>query len=267
MFRGPQIAERILNPVLRPKTSEKRAKQPMGRPWKWRLAICCVLGHAAQAGDRLDALPEAPDVLLPGSYHADEVKAVAGPGWLALLVLPTSALVPGDLTITTEYDAVLDQDGGPFTGKHVSFASSPGAVVLLKGRMFVAGPLAAASVTGEYAGLSPKIIMFNEQRYVLQLDQDCVDGASHCEWILSDGRRRQVIGRLGGWVQNGAFVTEGSNTGLLWAGDLDRDGRLDLVIDVSDHYNAVAQVRLLLSSGASDEALLGEVASFSAVGC
>ncbi len=246
---------------------ERRAGRRRAGAGKCLFAAGFVVGLAVQAGGRANAARDVPEVLLPGSYHADEVSAVTGPGWLALLVEPASALVPGELKITTVYDPVLDPAKGPFSGKQVSVEPSQGAVVLLKGAVFEAGPLSAATVAGEYGGLTPKIIVLDNQRHFLQLDGNCLEGATQCEWIFSDGSTRQVVGRLNGWVQNAAFVSEGGNTGLLWAGDLDRDGRLDLIIDVSDHYNAVAQVRVLLSSAAADGELLGEVASFSAVGC
>ena len=53
---------------------------------------------------------------------------------------------------------------------------------------------------------------------------------------------------------------------LYFAGDLDRDGRLDLVFDTSDHYN-LSRPTLLLSSLAADGTLVGEAAQYQSVGC
>jgi hypothetical protein len=53
---------------------------------------------------------------------------------------------------------------------------------------------------------------------------------------------------------------------LLWAGDLDRDGKLDLLVTVSDHYNVAEQV-LFLSSAAGAGGLVGEVARLRTTGC
>jgi hypothetical protein len=46
---------------------------------------------------------------------------------------------------------------------------------------------------------------------------------------------------------------------LLWAGDLDRDGKVDLLMDVSGHYSSM-ELRLYLSSRATPGELVREVA-------
>ncbi len=232
------------------------------------LSLCWVVGLLLVSVSALvDAGPGAPKVVLPGSYHGTEVPYEAGPGWLALVAGEKSALVPVEMNISIQYDPILDAEEGPHSGKHVSFGPAVNAVVLLKGSPFQEGAVSAATVAGGYAGLSPKVITFGNQTYSLELDGDCEGESGQCDWILSDGSTVQVVGRLGGWFHEGRFVTEGSSAGFLWAGDLDGDDRLDLVVDVSDHYNAVAEVLVLLSSAAESGDLVGEVAAFSAVGC
>lgn len=54
---------------------------------------------------------------------------------------------------------------------------------------------------------------------------------------------------------------------ILWAGDLDGDGKLDLLIDGADHYNVGARMRLYLSSYAPGGRLVGLAAVFESVGC
>lgn len=53
----------------------------------------------------------------------------------------------------------------------------------------------------------------------------------------------------------------GSTPSLLWAGDLDRDGRIDLLLDVETAEAAGASYRLYLSSRARKGELVGMVAS------
>ena len=53
---------------------------------------------------------------------------------------------------------------------------------------------------------------------------------------------------------------------LLWAGDLDGDHALDLLIDVTDHYN-VSRPTLFLSRGRRAGILLEPVAKHESVGC
>jgi hypothetical protein len=53
---------------------------------------------------------------------------------------------------------------------------------------------------------------------------------------------------------------------LIWAGDLDGDGKLDLFMALSDHYN-VTEYTLFLSSRGSGGKLVDRVAAFRATGC
>ncbi len=53
---------------------------------------------------------------------------------------------------------------------------------------------------------------------------------------------------------------------LLWAGDIDRDGIPDLLIDTSNHYN-ISTIALFLSSKADKGKLYKKVAIFETIGC
>lgn len=55
-------------------------------------------------------------------------------------------------------------------------------------------------------------------------------------------------------------------TRILFGGDIDGDGRLDLLLDTSNHYNHT-QPTLYLSKNASDGALVQPVGFWSATGC
>lgn len=72
--------------------------------------------------------------------------------------------------------------------------------------------------------------------------------------ILSDGRDTQVLYSADGFVDEPHYFIE-------WAGDLDRDGRLDLVVNLSRKYSW-HPYRLLLSSAAGPGQLVADVALF-----
>jgi hypothetical protein len=76
---------------------------------------------------------------------------------------------------------------------------------------------------------------------------------------LSDGHRSQLL-----WSQKG----EGDDPhwDVYWAGDLDRDGELDLLVAFSDKYSAYPYV-LLLSSRAKAGEMVGEAAHFFHAAC
>src|SRR5690606_20276645 len=52
------------------------------------------------------------------------------------------------------------------------------------------------------------------------------------------------------------FLPDGCNDcawTLIWAGDLDSDGRLDLFMDLTDHYNIIDRVLFLSGDAAADK--------------
>ena len=53
---------------------------------------------------------------------------------------------------------------------------------------------------------------------------------------------------------------------LIWAGDIDGDGTLDLIMDLSTHYNS-SNMTLFLSSKAEEGQLLKKVSCISTKGC
>jgi len=72
--------------------------------------------------------------------------------------------------------------------------------------------------------------------------------------VLTDGDGSQVLYSTNGFVDDPLFEVK-------WAGDLDGDGLLDLVVLLTRKYS-VHPYRLLLSSLAAPDELVGEAASF-----
>ncbi len=59
----------------------------------------------------------------------------------------------------------------------------------------------------------------------------------------------------------------GEGVSLVWAGDLDGDSRIDVVLDDRPHYATRCFYQLFLSSEADPGSLVKEVARFSAAAC
>ena len=68
-------------------------------------------------------------------------------------------------------------------------------------------------------------------------------------------------------TQNGVSQTFEGVSDILFAGDLDRDGKLDLLVDRIDHYNVWVHKVLFLSSYAKSGELMRRVGSLLGVGC
>ena len=99
----------------------------------------------------------------------------------------------------------------------------------------------------------PLRIALAARKYELVLGGSRAD-LTDAKVTLSDGSRKQVLYSTGGFVDDPLFD-------MRWAGDLDGDGLLDLVVVLTRKYS-VHPYRLLLSSLAGPEELVGEAASF-----
>jgi hypothetical protein len=227
------------------------------------LLAAAVAGAAA-------AQPEAPApiaVLMTGQFHGDEVPPVDGRDWLALIDDGRRArLEPVNVRSDLVHDALLDAEQGPFTGRQITHDAKEAPLAIVSGPMLRAGALRRARPVKTAQPWWASRYTFAGRAYALVLEDDCGDAG--CRWTLSDGSVTQTLETL--WVtraEDGTPDSDSTNTGILWAGDLDGDDRLDLVVDVSNHYNAVMQVRVLLSSLAGPGELVGLAGGIGAVGC
>jgi hypothetical protein len=89
-----------------------------------------------------------------------------------------------------------------------------------------------------------------------------------CELRLAQGARHQVLAHMDGYADAPGQIRLGNDAvpKVIFAGDLDGDGALDLIFDITDHYN-IARPTLFLSSGAQSDAFVREAARYESVGC
>jgi len=185
-------------------------------------------------------------------YHWRKEKAGswAGRNWIGWTYQSTR-LVSVELIVRplADKDDVFEEDRVTVEWRpnNVSFAVRCMATVR-------AGRMESAPVVNhelQYSG--PLEIALGRRRYTVRLERLREDLAD-ARVILSDGTVRQVLYSTDGFVDDPHFFVE-------WAGDLDRDGRLDLVVNLSRKYS-VHSHRLLLSTKASTAELVGEAAVF-----
>ena len=232
---------------------------------RFALVACCSLVAARVA---------ATDLLLPGDYHGDEIAAEDGTTWFALVQDDHGGarLEPRRVSIESVNDPVLDAEDGA-TGKRVG-AGQDDVLFYVRDLPGVAsGPVATAYAgRGDplsLAGLDRGFLLFDRDAGRLRLDCTGTDDTRVCVLVLSHDGRQQALGH---WSADAAAgdsqITLGSDAWphLRWAGDIDRDGRLDLLIDMTDHYNVSAPT-LFLSTQAKDGELVGAAAELRSVGC
>jgi hypothetical protein len=205
-------------------------------------------------------------LLETGEFHGDEVVAQTGEQWLGLFPNQSGfELLTSVITVEAVYDPIVDgDDSSLLTGKKVSVNHHDDPVFLLKGADMLQ-PGSAVTILSEkkyfHNGVKANL-QIERNEYQLEVVSDDPEPVGYLKdnskLLLTFGRFKQVLFSLD--TQNDASWT------LLWAGDIDRDGKLDLYMDLSDHYN-VSQRRLFLSSQAKAGELVKEVAAFVTVGC
>lgn len=219
----------------------------------------------------------------PGEFHGDEPVARHGEHWLALRRNDQeAALVAARLTVTPVFDAVLDAPGDSSGRAVASDAGDEQVITFLRGPGLRSGPVLAAeveemaAVVGDapawHLHLGGHAYRIATRCRVAGAGRDADSAAPdaiQCEVTLhhADGRQQTLV-RMGGYRDTASILRPGDDAtpALLFAGDLDRDGRLDLVFDTTDHYN-VSRPTLFLSSAARDGELVGAAAQYQSVGC
>ena len=113
---------------------------------------------------------------------------------------------------------------------------------------------------------SPVTFELAESSYVLKVvgSEDTAKCSDHtlpknARLVLTSGQSGQVLYSLQECGNDPSWS-------LLWAGDLDRDGKLDLYVNVTQHYN-ISERKLFLSSQAGEKELVRQVAELVTTGC
>lgn len=223
----------------------------------------------------LFALSGAHGLQPPGTFHDGEAVARHGERWLALRVQAGDArLETTRLRVKKVFDEIVDAEGQT-TGSEVA-SDKTDVVTYLRGPGLHAGPVVQARVENAAAAADPIAQTLHLQDRTYRLASRCAaDPAARdaliCAIDLIEGGRSQTLVRMSGQRNQGdagmvLSLGDDATPALVFAGDLDRDGKLDLVFDTTDHYNLSLPV-LFLSGAAEGDELLHAVAEHSAVGC
>ena len=222
------------------------------------------------------------DLIHPGCFHRREVADHVEREWLALyfrrgsyeLASRTVHVEPcRDMADTgdqrTGRQIVIDDGGAPlFLVRGLALAGAEPVVVVAASQPGKSRDTALAGYGSTYVqpggGLSLRL---GQSEYQLKATGKYDPTRPAADAIVVE--YRLTLSGPGGQSQDLPVPTRFAGDGapsLVWAGDLDRDGKLDLYMDLTNHYN-VRDYALLLSSQAAPRQLVKLVASRRYVGC
>jgi hypothetical protein len=215
-------------------------------------------------------------LLLPGEWHGNEVRAADWEHWLGVVSLPDAGWMLREFVLRVEAveDPIIDEPG-EMTGKKVRMAEGAEPLFLVRGLDGLSpGKITAVPDAPAEIALDHPLRLELPGGTGLDLSLDCrnpafdATGIAECPLYAADGKGRQVLATFTLYrpEQDRIEFAAEANPRLLWAGDLDRDGRIDLLIDLSNHYN-ISSPALFLSSPAKGDEKLRKVAEFVTTGC
>jgi hypothetical protein len=199
-------------------------------------------------------------------YDAPPAVILERTVWLGLFIeegKPDQKTRPSHLAVT-RVSFALRKEPGPTVYRLVT--NPPGADLLLSGvPQLSPGPVTTLGQFIDFGGETREAnFRLGSRQYQLRLDSK---EPNYCDAVivLTQGRRSQGLFDAAnpGVTRNPALAVscDEPHFTLHWAGDLDRDGRLDMLVTFSRKYSYHPR-QLLLSSSARSGELVAEVARY-----
>lgn len=210
-------------------------------------------------------------LLHPGQFHGDEVIANAEQlDWYGLFINDTGSYIEKTkIKIDTIYDVILDEDSTIKSGKFISIENEDRCIILISGLKLIEGSVDAIVPSKYYLDPGEKMeFTLSNQTYFFEasgIKSDTIfqEWRDITDYKLffnknNDPSKKQLL--------MSEEYLEGSIGGIIWIGDLNRDKKPDLIMNLSNHYNR-GNTTLLISGDSENGDLVKKVAEWNTTGC
>ncbi|MBM4267876.1 MAG: hypothetical protein FJ144_14900 [Deltaproteobacteria bacterium] len=195
-----------------------------------------------------------------GLFFREDVEGATGGKWQALCPTPTGVeLLTTQVEIRAVPHPLEHEKEKPTGGRSVEADRCKDAVVLLRLPGLTDGPVPTSAMGPLSIPEHHSTILRLGSSTYMQLGAEHERTEDPLLVIAAIGDGQQQLAKLDGCCND-------TWPGIVWAGDLDRDGKIDLLLNLSIHY-AAGNLVLFLSSAAKPGELLGEVARFESASC
>lgn len=203
-------------------------------------------------------------ILRIGTFHGNEIENnVEDIDWLGLIKKGENySLKKMKINVDSCYDVIVDKKGET-TGKQVTTEKLEEPIILIHGLKNIQ--------EGEILSVEfKKSFLYPGERMSIKYNGDWISlsayGTANPDEIIRDYMLQVSSKNIEKQVLAVSDGFDDTTFKFQWAGDIDGDGILDLIMDLSDHYNK-SRLTLFLSSMAEDGELFKRVAEFKNVGC
>lgn len=197
-------------------------------------------------------------------YHGDEVKIKPGQTWLGLYLIGGKyELKPTKVSVTMVKDQLFDEEPGQKTAKKISVPGKEKPIYLIGGVSGLKPGVVAPGIPlkKEFLDVGQKLnlkVGTNQSTLVIAGTKKDETRKNYSITLESGGIKQLIM--------KAPLIGEDTTPKLLWCGDLDGDGKIDLIMDTTDNYN-VSNTVLLLSGKAKPGKLVEQVAVQHSTGC
>lgn len=214
-------------------------------------------------------------ILVPGIFHEDEVSKGADQlKWFGLFYKDsTYHLSETRIQTPRVFDEILDEFEDEKTGWEVKALHPDSALLMISELDFLKNKPVTPAQFAESSFLPGDTVQFNylglDYRLYATGNKRKESNGTY-EWYQIWNFRLYVAAKINGkWVEDLLMASpsfDDAMIGIMFAGDLDGDERLDLLINTSNHYNASCPT-LYLSKPAEKGRIIKVVGMHCSVGC
>lgn len=214
------------------------------------------------------------NILTTGIFHSDEVWDHAGNmKWIGLFKSPSGYyLKETKLKSIHVYDPVLDEDESITTGWEVSTAEKDTNIILIQTLPYLKNrKIRSVPITKKYIYPGERV-SFNYLGidYSLSATGNKKKESDESDWYIVSDYKLYLTAKINGkpckTLLTSQKVFDEAMVSLIFAGDLDGDGIVDILLDNSNHYNVTVPT-LYLSRPAVKGQVVKSVGSHTSVGC